>query len=224
MSGAALDPGEVAAYLAAADWAAAVLASAPVVRRWGDPSVLAGYSVGGLGAHLLQGVERLAQVLDAPAPTGLAPVGLVGFFGGQRIDDPAAPPGGLAGVLVAAAEARAQEGPTAIGRAFTDGVGHLAPGLAAQAAARPVPVLSVPGGAAPLDVYLRTRVVELLVHGDDLVASAGPAAAPGPPPGAAADVALGVVVALARARVGDAAVLAAFTRRERAEPGALVVF
>jgi hypothetical protein len=86
--------------------------------------------------------------------------------------------------------------------------------------ARLVSVVNVRGGATPLETYLRTRVVELVVHGDDLSASVGLAYEV---PAAAAEVTLGVCLELARARSGDLAVVRAFTRRERADPGTLRV-
>ncbi|HEY2213594.1 MAG TPA: hypothetical protein VGH31_00965, partial [Acidimicrobiales bacterium] len=66
------------------------------------------------------------------------------------------------------------------------------------------------------------RILELIVHGDDLVASIPGLRVPDPP-AAAIDVCVSVCLELARARVGDVAVLRAFTRAERAEEGALRV-
>jgi hypothetical protein len=86
--------------------------------------------------------------------------------------------------------------------------------------ARLVSVVNVRHGATTLDDYLRSRVVELVVHGDDLAASAGLASHP---PEGAVEVVLLACLELARARAGDAAVVRAFTRRERADPGVLRV-
>jgi hypothetical protein len=89
-------------------------------------------------------------------------------------------------------------------------------------AARAVAVIRVSGAQVPLRDYLRTRVLELVVHGDDLICSVPGLAAPGPPPGSL-EVSLGVCLQLAQGRVGGLAVLRAFTRGERALPGALRV-
>jgi hypothetical protein len=64
-----------------------------------------------------------------------------------------------------------------------------------------------------LDEYLRTRVVELVVHADDLAASVG--VEPVPPQPATTAVAIDVLVGVARIRHGDMAVLRALARRER---------
>ena len=85
---------------------------------------------------------------------------------------------------------------------------------------RLVSVLNVRNGATTLEEYLRTRVVELAVHGDDLAVSVGLRYEVPP---VAADVVLGVCLELARARSGDLAVLRAFVRRERADADVLRV-
>jgi hypothetical protein len=72
-----------------------------------------------------------------------------------------------------------------------------------------------------LDEYLRTRVVELVVHADDLATSLGVELAPPRP--ATCSVAIDVLVGVARIRHGDLAVLRALTRRERDQAQALRV-
>jgi hypothetical protein len=67
--------------------------------------------------------------------------------------------------------------------------------------------------------YVATRLVEAVVHGDDLAASLGPE----PPP--FSDEATAFVAELLwaslRRRAGDAALLRALARSERAAPGVL---
>jgi hypothetical protein len=87
---------------------------------------------------------------------------------------------------------------------------------------RAVPVIRVAGGQVCLQDYLRTRVLEVIIHADDVACSvAGLVVAD--PPRAAVDVTLGVCLEMARARVGDVGALRAFTRGERAAPDALRV-
>jgi hypothetical protein len=64
-----------------------------------------------------------------------------------------------------------------------------------------------------IDDYLATRVVELVVHADDLAVSLG--VDPPPPPPAAARLAEHVLLDIARHRHGDTALLRALARRER---------
>jgi hypothetical protein len=91
--------------------------------------------------------------------------------------------------------------------------------LASEAPGRRVRVAG--GLVMTLDEYLRTRVVELVVHADDLAASVG--VEPAPPQPATTAVAIDVLVGVARIRHGDMAVLRALARRERDTAGALRV-
>lgn len=71
-----------------------------------------------------------------------------------------------------------------------------------------------------LDGYLQTRCVELAVHLEDLALSVN---SPVRAPEGAVALAVDVLVAAARARHGDQAVLNALTRRERDAEEALRV-
>lgn len=212
------------AFARAAAWAGSILASPSVAEGWDDPASVARYRVGGLAAHLAQGLARLDDVLARPAPEGVEPLDLVGFFGTHRLDTPDDLDAPAPAFLRRLAEDAAAAGPAAVAASFAACVERVGHRLAHESADRLVPVLSVPGAATRLDTYLTTRVVELVVHGDDLMASVDPAVPLPAVPALSVDVALAALVTLARARSGDAAVLAAFTRRERAEPGRLLVF
>jgi len=69
--------------------------------------------------------------------------------------------------------------------------------------------------------YLPTRVLELVVHGDDLATSVGIDA---PLPESAATVTIDVMLDIARAVHGDLAVVRALSRRERADTAVFPVF
>jgi hypothetical protein len=72
-----------------------------------------------------------------------------------------------------------------------------------------------------LDEYLVTRLIELVVHADDLAVSLG--VGPPPLPVGATGRAVTTLVEVARRRHGDTAVLRALTRRERDDVAALRV-
>lgn len=78
------------------------------------------------------------------------------------------------------------------------------------------------GVAVPFADYLASRVVELLVHADDLATSVGIDLPEPPTP--AVDLALATLLRASRDAHGDFAVLRAFTRRERVPPGAPAVY
>jgi len=104
---------------------------------------------------------------------------------------------------------------------FGELVSRLGDRLPREQPHRLIPVWTIAGGVTSLDAYVATRVVELVVHADDLAVSAGL-----PPlsiPDDAAACAIEVFVAMARHRSGDLTVIRAFTRRERAPSGALRV-
>jgi hypothetical protein len=108
-------------------------------------------------------------------------------------------------------EAEAAEGHAALVARLEAMIERLEERLGREPAGRRMEVFK--GLVLTLDDYLLTRLVEQLVHCDDLAVSLG-IATPAFPPGAM-DLALGTLVDVARFRHGDLAVLRALTRRER---------
>jgi len=90
----------------------------------------------------------------------------------------------------------------------------LAERLAEEDAERSVAVL-LTDRPVPLVNYLASRLLEVVVHGDDLAASIADAVPA--PPREAADESLAFLLRLARVRSGDLHVLRAFTRAERVD-------
>ena len=211
----------VTAFLAAADDAAGVLGSDAVAQRWDEPGAVDGFTVGGLAAHVLTATARTEQVLDEAEPAMAEIVDVARFYGANRMAGREDADQGLHPVVRRLAADDAARGPDAIAAEFTALVERLRARLEGERPDRLVPVLQEKGGATPLDVYLATRVVELVVHSDDLAASVG--LVDHQPPGVAVDVAVDVFVELARQRSGDIAVVRAFARRERADADVLRV-
>jgi hypothetical protein len=223
--GRGLSHNEADAYLAAVDWLRGTLARTEVAGVWDEPSVVARYSVGGLAAHAVHGVVWLEQLLTDAEPVGLRPVGLGEYFGLNRVERDGAeevPEDAFSASLRAAAEGFARTGINTVRAALTASRDQLVGLLDEAPDSRAVAVIRVTGGQVPLGDYLRTRVLEVVVHGDDLVCSVPGLVAPDPP-GASLDIALEVCLELAEARVGGLAALRGFTRSERALPGALRV-
>lgn len=212
---------EVDTYLGAVDWLRGILARSEVADSWSEPSALAHYTVGGVAAHAVHGVLWLEQVLKDAEPVGLRRVKVPEYMGLNRVEVGHDDPFGVS--LRSAAEAFAQTGARIVTAALTVARDELVGLLSNAPAERAVPVIRVAGGQAPLCEYLPTRILEAVVHGDDIVSSVAGLQVPDPPP-EAVRVALAVCVELARARVGDLASLRAFTRVERARPDDLRVF
>jgi len=104
-------------------------------------------------------------------------------------------------------------------------LGRLETRLPAEPLDRRMP--AVGGAVIGLDEFLRTRLVELAVHSEDLALSVGlPVTDAGVAEEGVAEAvaeAVDVMVGAARVRHGDAAVLRALTRRERDDVDALRV-
>lgn len=109
-------------------------------------------------------------------------------------------------------EETAAEGPAAVAEQARSAWERLSRRLGEEPAGRRVAVLHRPGEEMLLDGYLQTRCVELAVHVEDLALSVGSDVRA---PAASVAVAVDVLVAAARDRHGDQAVLHALARRER---------
>ncbi len=212
---------EVDVYMGAVDWLNAILTRSEVVECWSRPSVVARYSVGGVAAHAVHGVLWLERVLKDAEPVGLRKVKVFEYMGLNRVDAKNDDPFGAS--LRSAAEGFAETGAHIVAATLTVSRDALVTLLSAAPASRAVPVIRVAGAYAPLSEYLPTRILEAVVHGDDVASSVPGLEAPDPPPAAVA-AGLRVCLELAQARAGDLESLRAFTRVERAIPDALRVF
>ncbi len=217
----ALPPESIDAYLGAVDWLIGVLNREEVTAAWPEPSCVASYTVGGIAAHAVHSVMWLEQVLLDSEPTGLRRVTVGEFFGPNRVDgdqddDP------FSAALRSAAEAFALAGAPIVVTACTVSRDARAGLFGEMPAGRAIPVVRVAGGQAPLDDYLRTRVLEIVVHGDDVACSIPGMRVPDPPD-SSLRVCFDLCLELARSRAGDLGALRAFTRAERAERDVLRV-
>ncbi|MEU6110127.1 maleylpyruvate isomerase N-terminal domain-containing protein [Streptomyces albidoflavus] len=196
-------------YLEAAEQAVELLALEEVADRWAHESVLPEMSVGALAGHLARSVLQVEWFLDGRV-TGAEPVSATHYY--ARLTGTDQHGSALnTGVRARSAETAA-EGPAAVAEQARAARQRLARRLAEEEPGRRVAVLHRPGEEMLLDSYLETRCVELAVHLEDLALSVG---VPRPVPEAALAVAVDVLVAAARERHGDQAVLHALARRER---------
>ncbi|MER7172780.1 maleylpyruvate isomerase N-terminal domain-containing protein [Streptomyces mesophilus] len=205
------------AYLQAAECAVQLLAAEEVARCWDKESVLPGMSVGGLAGHLARSVLQVEWFLDGEVGSA-EPVSPVHYY--ARLVGTSVPDSALNVGVRARSEETAAAGPTAVAEQAQIVWRRLADRLGKEPADRRVAVLHRPGEEMLLDGYLGTRCVELAVHLDDLALSAGVRC---PAPEAALSIAVDVLIAAARERHGDQAVLHALARRERDTEEALRV-
>lgn len=205
-------------FLTCAGRAADAIASPAVAAAWDRTSALDGYTVAGLAGHLARAVLTVETYL-APADDGAVADDELTDASGYLVavlgeHDPVTSDLHRA-VRVRGLEAAA-DGPSTLAGAVRDATARLSEALDDAALRRPVRVRD--GLALPLDEYLRTRVVELVVHLDDLRVSVDE-----PPADAVADslpdeayrVAAAVLAETAARRAGGLAVVRSLARRER---------
>jgi hypothetical protein len=208
-------------FVQACDLASQVMTDDAVAQRWRETSVLRGFTVGGIAAHLYAAIRRFELALDEDLAEPPRILELPEFYGLNRVNDPSDLNAGWHPLLREDAEQRAANGAEVVAQRFRDVVSRLTDRLAGESPARLIPVWTVPDGATPLEVYVATRIVELVVHSDDLAASVDHE--PLRIPRDAASAVIRACVHMARHRSGDLGVIRAFARSERATDDALRV-
>lgn len=203
-----------AAYLLAARSALDLAGRPDVAARWAEPSDLSGMTVGGVTAHLLSQILAVRDTLAGSAPgDGEEVLGLREHYrraAWRRSDEQADQ---VKGAIRSSAETHAGDGPQALlgsAQAVLAELEAVLPDLDPQLVVRPAWL----AWALRLDDFLLVRTLEIVVHGDDLVASVGLEPVDLPTP--VVRPVLAVLLDLAVDRHGQAAVLRALARRERA--------
>ena len=201
----------VAAFLAAVDltWE---LAITPQVRdAWAQESSCAGMTVGGLTHHLLNQAGHTAKGLAAdPRPD--RPIPLLAHY--ESAAWVRADPDDEVNVGIREADnEQALAGPEAVLADARKGIDGL-PDLLTRP--RDPDTIYIPwqGWALRTEDFLTTRMMEMVVHGDDLASSVG-LDTPTYPEGVIAPV-LGLLTGVAVRRHGQAAVVRALSRPQRA--------
>ncbi|MDP8928386.1 MAG: maleylpyruvate isomerase N-terminal domain-containing protein [Actinomycetota bacterium] len=199
-------------FLELAGIAAHILAGDDVRSRWNDPSALRGYQVGGLAGHLVRAVLTVESYLDAPEPAEDRELSTaVDYFAAVLGADDPVDSEFHAAVRRRGAEAAA-DGPEVLLASLQSATARLSARLReTDTAQRRVVVLQ--DLTLTLDEYLRTRVVELLIHLDDLAASLGH---PFPDvPDSVFRVVAGLLGELASIRAGGLETVRSLARAER---------
>ena len=207
------DPGSrdvVELYLTVARAAEAAIADPAVPRAWGQDSALDGYTVGGLAGHLARAILTVERYLDAPVPEAET-TDAAGYFAHVLADHDPVTSDLHRAVRQRSAEA-SQDGPTALQQRLADARASLERRLATTPPDQPIAVLG--DLVLPLSAYLETRLVELVVHLDDLAVSVGQPEPSGIPP-AAYDVVAAVLAQVAVRRVGPLPTIRSLARAER---------
>jgi hypothetical protein len=200
----------ISAFLDTAEVASGLLRSPVLAERWERPSVLAEFRISALAGHLARAVFNVERWLAAQPRPDEAPVDAVAYFAAglgpaPRLED------AVPRRIRELGEQEAVDGPAALADEFDATRARLAQRLPAMSLDRRVGVFA---HVLPLGQCLLTRLVELVVHIDDLAVSLEL-----PAPSVPAEATDAVIVCLSRiavARHGSLTVLRALTRRERA--------
>jgi hypothetical protein len=209
-------------FLTSATTGADLIDRAEVADRWDQPSALEGYTVAGLAGHLGRAVLVVESYLDAPGSASPpAPQGehldASGYFAIVLGDHDPLDSEMHRGVRARGAS-MAADGPAALAATVRACAHRLAERLDADALRRPLQVMD--GVTLPLEQYLATRLVELVVHIDDLAVSVEV------DPDLSEDACLvvaGILGRTAARRTGGIEAVRALARRER-HPDALRAF
>lgn len=216
----AIDLPAARALVAGLPTAAALLRRPAVAAAWAAPSDLPGYTVGGIAGHLIRAVGRLETTLDAPTPVGGAEARLTDWYLDNRVATAEDLDRELPRMLRDDGEQLGTRGAESLAQELDALAVRLPERLATESPDRHVRVV-LTDAPVPIADYVGSRVVELVVHADDVAVGAGvdpPAFEP-----AVLDAAAWFLLRLARVRSGDVAVLRAFTRAARVEDPADVL-
>ena len=198
------------AFLSATRFAGDVMRDPAIGAAWHTPSALARMTVGDVAGHLFLVVRRVEQRLDE------RPNLIVPQLGGMiypRVDGPGDLDLAVHDQVRRDGRHVAERGWSPLCDAYDNRLARLASRLVGT-----VPAAVVLGDhGIDFGEYLASRVVEVLVHADDLMASID--ATRRDPPTEAIDAAVTYLVKAARRVHGDHALLLAFTRRERVPRG-----
>ena len=195
-------------FLATSRLALDFVRSERIGQRWDGPSALREFTLRGLVGHLYRATGSVEAYLGRGEPSG-PPITTASYYH-QAVDVPDID-SALHRAVRQRGEEAAAEGHAALVGGWSEMLERLVDRMEREPEARLVEVFK--GLVLTLDDYLVTRVVELVVHVDDIAASID---LPAPVlPEEAYDAAIGCLVEVARLRHGDVAVVRALTRRER---------
>ncbi|WP_419865028.1 maleylpyruvate isomerase N-terminal domain-containing protein [Candidatus Poriferisodalis sp.] len=193
--------------------AAELIATPATAERWDQPSALEGMAVGALAAHLVRAAGATIAYLDRTPPDRRPDGDLltsVTYFH-AAVDSP------IHDQIKDVSAAESAIGHEATVHKCRQLAADLETRLAAEPADRLVAALG--GRLLTLDDFCRTRLIEVLLHLDDLAVSIGQPRPATDPEGAA--IIIEICMNIARDRNGDWGVLYALTRAERSGDSAV---
>ena len=197
------------AFLSSAATAGTLLREPALAARWSQPSALADLSVGGLARHLANQVTHAVPLLAADPGASAVPV-LEHYTRNAWVTSGIDSTDNIA-IRHRGEEDAALTTPAALADEFDAALVELQRVVPAEPDER---VVDFRAWGLTVDDFLLTRVMELVVHTDDLAVSLG-VPTPDLPP-AATEATILLLSRVAAWRHGPLAVVRALARRERA--------
>ena len=194
-------------YLDTADAVATLLGAPEIAARWDEDSVLESFKVSGLAGHLARAVLGVDEYLGSMVGPG-TPISAAQYF--NEFDDLSDIDSSVNLAVRDRGDEIAAAGAEQLVEDTRKTVEILRGLFETEGQDRRVQVFH--DRILLLDEYLKTRLVEMVIHAEDLALSTGTGV--GIPVDAIA-VATDTIVATGRARHGDLAFLRGMTRRER---------
>lgn len=201
----------VSAFLSCATASLGLAERGEVRAAWERESTCEGMTVGGLTHHLLGQLRNSERLLRAEAPPGAPVIGLLDHYA-RAPWVAASREGEIDPEQLESDNAGAQAGPDAVIEGGRNALREL-PGL--LAAERDPDTVFIPwqGWSLRTVDFLTTRMMEMVVHGDDLAASVG-VPTPEHEPAAVSSV-LGLLTGVSLQRHGQVALVRALSRPQR---------
>ena len=196
-----------------------LLKNPDVETNWNEPSALEHMTIGALAAHLGRAFTTAWLYLQADECTMEEDIDASQYFF-RAFDQPDEDLQELSANIVQRATDDAEPGAVAVRELHDRTVTDLRTRLIGEPAERGIEVFG--NVCMPLDSYLVTRMVEAIIHSDDLAYSLGidtPTFAPD-----VVDIVMVALLGMGRERHGDVAMLREFARGERATGDRLPVF
>ncbi|WP_195909199.1 maleylpyruvate isomerase N-terminal domain-containing protein [Microlunatus sp. Gsoil 973] len=204
--------------ITAVDQLVDLVGSTEVADAWDRESELPGMTVGGLVRHLVSQPECAVEFLTAPGPPDAPVLTLVGHY--ERVDWLLAPTDAIENTSIRDDfNQMSSAGPTESVEVLARSRRKLG---AAMAGAGPTTYVPWQECALPTDDFLVVRLMEIVVHADDVTSSVGTA-----PVAFSSEVlepVLALLAALAAKRRGQDAVLRALSRHERRSGSSVSAF
>jgi len=206
-------------FLEMGDTVSELLNHPDVETLWNEPSSLQDMTVGALAAHLGRAFTTVWLYLPADECQVIEDIDASSYFF-RAFDQPDEDLAELRASIAQRAADDAEPGVEAVRNLHQRTVQDLRTNLIGEPAERGIEVFG--GVCMPLDSYLVTRMVEAVIHSDDLSHSLGidmPVFSPD-----VVDLVMVALLGMARDRHGDVAMLREFARGERASGDTLPVF